>query len=134
MTKQETIQKAYGEEHWESVKDFVDENGRLKVIWGHISFYPQYAKLALAIKNSKIEFEGDYYARPKSLRGIEDNNGWLDLPTKELLEYGFYFVKVKHPETLIEDIFVHEIKDGAGIIPYAYAIQYKKIELKLPIY
>lgn len=26
MTKQEAIQKAYGE-HWEKVKEFVDENG-----------------------------------------------------------------------------------------------------------
>lgn len=124
MTKQETIQQAYGE-YSDIALELCDENGWIKHFDYH-TYFPQ--------DTEKERVDGYFCMRPKSLQGIEDNNGWLDLPTKEFLEYGFYFVKVRIPLTKFEEIFVHEIKDGAGIIPYQYAIQYKKIELKLPLY
>jgi len=124
MKKQEAIQKAYGE-YSDTALELCDENGWIKA-FDYYTYFPQ--------DTEKERIDGYFCMRPKALHGIENNNGWLDLPTKEFLEYGFYFIKVKHPETLIEDICVHEIKDGAGIIPYAYAIKYKKIELKLPLY
>ena len=69
MTKQEKIQEAYGE-YWEKVKDYVYENGwcsvRKKIMFDEISV--------------NIEMQKDrYHWRPKSLKGIETNNGWTIL-------------------------------------------------------
>jgi len=58
---------------------------------------------------------------------MEDNNGWKSLPTKDFLPHGWYWIKVKHPKTLVEDVFTYHLKDGAGIIPYAYATHYQEI-------
>lgn len=84
--KQKAIREAYGE-YWEEVKDYVDENGKLKI---------HYVKL---IGNLPTFFEvlDNVYVRPISLQGIETNNGWIciesesDLPSVD----GDYFVNPK---------------------------------------
>lgn len=84
MTKQEVIKNAYGE-HWETVKDYVDENGwfELKKVVG--TFWE--TKLELDI------IESPRRVRPKSLQGIENNNGWIkieseaDLPKDHEINY-----------------------------------------------
>ena len=81
MTKQEKIQEAYGE-HWEDLKDYVDENGWL--------IYSKSRPITLVsyFDVNEIEFDG-FCSRPKSLQGIENNNGWIkieseaDLPNDE---------------------------------------------------
>lgn len=77
--KQTAIRKAYGE-YWEQVKDSIDDEG---YILGNAKSLP------------KIEFDGDGfgYIRPKSLQGIESNNGWTianvsDLPTEGIFNVG----------------------------------------------
>jgi len=75
--KEHKIKDAYGE-YWETIKDFVDENG-----WCYL--FP-------TIKG-ELEFENtgrdNVCYRPKSLQGIENNNGWVkiesenDLPKKD---------------------------------------------------
>lgn len=86
MTKQEKIQEAYGL-HWVIVKDFVDENGwNQKRIFNHQE-----------LDCSKYEYEavghGVYISRPKSLKGIENNNGWIKIESKsDLPEFGYYEV------------------------------------------
>lgn len=66
--KEEKIREAYGE-YWESVKDFVDENG--------------WIINAISItRNVNLEMERWFdgsrmHVRPKSLQGIENNNQWL---------------------------------------------------------
>lgn len=73
-SKQKAIIEAYGE-YWEQVKDFVDENGwcRNRKIAG---FY-----------NSLREIQNhpnvNYWFRPLSLQGIENNNGWIKVESEE---------------------------------------------------
>lgn len=75
MTKQEVIKQAYGE-YWDKVKDFVNENG-----WCDVSMYSM-------IKNIKPEFSeieneiGQFDIRPISLKGIENNNGWIKIESE----------------------------------------------------
>lgn len=97
MTKQEAIQKAYGE-HWEILKNNVDYNG-----W------------ATYANNEVFEFGiepfGDYEInsvingaiiwRPKSLEGIENNNGWIkieneaDLPKEKIKVWFIHHGEIK---------------------------------------
>ena len=72
MTKKEAIEKAYGE-HWEAVKDYVDENG-----W----FNRNNFKGRLIFNYHDLETEGNYY-RPKSLQGLETNRGWIKIEDTE---------------------------------------------------
>ena len=85
--KQEAIKKAYGE-YWEQVKDYVDENGW---IFHEKGFYQNYKKFVSPFEigfskddDDNIELYSDsfkktanFYWRPKSLQGIENNNGWV---------------------------------------------------------
>jgi len=71
MTKQEKIKEAYGE-HWEQVKEFVDENG-----WIYLE------SLSNIIYSEPVEFDdkGNYW-RPKTLQGIETNLGWIKIESE----------------------------------------------------
>ena len=78
MTKQEVIEKAYGE-FWGAVKKWVDENG-----W----FEFDDAKFGLDLFFERGEYDEytdgynlEYRQRPKSLRGIENNFGWIKIET-----------------------------------------------------
>lgn len=89
MTKQEKIQEAYGE-YFEEIKPWINENG-----WfDKNSFYKKifsfnYGEIDVLFSHCK------YLMTPKSIIGIENNNGWVnieseaDLPT---IEYELYFV------------------------------------------
>jgi len=72
MTKQEKIQEAYGE-YWEKVKDYVYENGWCSGFWGET-----FEKLN---GYTKPNSEGTRW-RPKSLKGIETNNGWIKIESE----------------------------------------------------
>jgi len=76
MTKEEKIQEAYGE-YWEKLKFCIDENGWFNQItkWQSLDNYFH-----------KDTIEGkSYLQRPKSLQGIENNNGWEDIQKAELI-------------------------------------------------
>lgn len=88
MTKQETIKNAYGE-HWDKVKQWVDENGwfdynkagfELKLYYGTTTY-----------DDVTDGYNGTYEQRPKSLQGIASNNGWVkiesidDLPKEDCI-------------------------------------------------
>jgi hypothetical protein len=79
-TKEEVIKEAYGE-YWEQVKSFIDINGW--VVYGH------FKNEALGLKDSEIEitdYNYDIYNelwRPKSLQGIENNNGWIKIESEK---------------------------------------------------
>ena len=75
MKKEQAIKNAYGE-YWEAVKDYVDENG-----WIGFDEWFKFVghKIDYDCKPNQI-----YYChRPKSLKGIEDNNGWHSMSFKE---------------------------------------------------
>ena len=83
--KQEAIKKAY-REYWENVKDYVDENG-----WAS---YPNVQKHDYDF--GKLEFKDDCtFLRPESLKGIENNNGWIKIESEKDLPKvsGLYFGK-----------------------------------------
>lgn len=77
--KQKAIEKAYGE-HWEAVKDYVDENGWFN---SHQIFYfgSKEEKVILDIVcGLETEKSLDFQCiRPKSLQGIETNNCWQEI-------------------------------------------------------
>lgn len=73
MTKQEKIQEAYGE-HWAVVKNIVNPDG-----W----FYCSETDFRL---DSIMPLQYDGYnnkMRPKSLQGIENNNGWIKIESED---------------------------------------------------
>lgn len=93
MTKQEKIQEAYGE-HWETVKDYVDENG-----WMTLSFAIR-ANIG-EIGSNTYQFQGiekgnHKYCRILTLSELEANNGWIkiesegDLPKEDYGQYHVY--------------------------------------------
>lgn len=90
MTKEEKIKEAYGE-HYEKIKDYIYSDGWLD-------------KLVFAVTDISYEdvavqpfvHPPGTFCRPKSLEGIENNNGWIkiesesDLP-KEKFNYSFVY-------------------------------------------
>ena len=84
--KQQAIEAAYGV-HWKIVKNDVDENGWIQPIEDEPYFCPSIGELEQ--HNTEFKF------RPKSLQGIETNNGWID-SEKDLPEQGGeYHVVIK---------------------------------------
>jgi hypothetical protein len=80
MTKQEKIREAYGE-HFESVKDYVDENG-----WCDLSIMPLKWKIS---EINDIDIEDFTWFRPKSLAGIEKYYSF-----KKINNFEFYEVNI----------------------------------------
>ncbi len=71
MEKQEIIKKAYGKSY-DALKDYINENGFVDCVKNRkISLIPFFDV-------SEIEFNG-HLSRPKSLKGIENNNGWVKI-------------------------------------------------------
>jgi len=88
MTKQEKIQEAYGD-NWELVKDYIDKNG-----WVESGYFDINTKLIRVVDNFQGEKETKYDLRnsnyvvwrPKSLQGIENNNGWIKIESEEQIK------------------------------------------------
>jgi len=89
MKKQEKIQEAYGE-YWKIVKDYVDSNG-----WCNVRRKIGFLEIIKKI-NWQTKIGNQYSWRPKSLQGIENNNGWIKIESENDLpkEKGDYFVCV----------------------------------------
>jgi len=114
MEKQEAIKKAYGE-HWETVKDYVDENGWFEVKKVVGSFWQ--TKLELDV------IESPRRVRPKSLQGIENNNGWIKIESEADLPKNTTFshiIKVDGSQ-YIQSIYRH--KGFIGEITHYQPIQ-----------
>lgn len=149
MTKEEKIQEAYGK-HWNEVWAFIDDNGYCTQI--------DYTKSTSERRNHRTLFEmgfreddglletgmcaktGNNVWRPKSLQGIENNNGWIkieseeDLP-KEELDCHFVFKKndIKYQTFGVWDNKLKSFWSGALRINYVTHYQ-PIIKPKLPIY
>lgn len=75
MTKKEKIQESYGE-HWKTVKDYIDEDGFINCVKNKkLSLIPHF-------DISEIDFKGNL-VRPKSIQGIEKNNGWIKIESED---------------------------------------------------
>ncbi|MDV3768125.1 hypothetical protein CMU26_01025 [Elizabethkingia anophelis] len=79
--KQQAIKAAYGE-HWDKVKDYVDEDGWCNAFFG------------IAARDFDDTESKREVWRPKSLSGIETNNSWTRIESEEDMpkEPGHYFV------------------------------------------
>lgn len=124
--KQKAIREAWLD-LWETVKSHVDEMG-----WIDISIANRipYTHRITLDKEMNKPMTGIF--RPKSLRGLENNKGWFELPAKNMLPHGWYWIRVKHPVTLIEDMLTYHLKDGVGIIPFSFGTHYQPIEKPNP--
>ena len=85
MTKNEVIEKAYGE-YWDLVKDFVDKDGWIKAKELDWNFMPA--------RSCEIDGNGNW--RASSLCVIEKNNGCVSiLPDKKLPNIDIWIVDSK---------------------------------------
>lgn len=104
MTKQQKIQEAYELNgfNWLFAKDYVDENGWSKHCVGNSK--------KLTNKSSGVSW------RPKELKGIDNNNGWIRIESKKDLpmKTECYHVFSKEEEYLIGTFQTENI----GMIEY----------------
>jgi hypothetical protein len=86
MTKQEAIERAYGE-YWDKVK-----NNLTGMFWFKSrEVLGDFANTAISKIYPNIEWECldnyhaffCYYFRPKSLKGLEDNKGWIKIESED---------------------------------------------------
>lgn len=130
MTKKEAIEEAYGE-YWDKVKDFVGDNG-----WCYTRKRIGFIDLA-----QNVELESDkqtpYHFRPKSLQGIEDNNGWIKIESEEDLpkEKGTYWFIAKIRHNKIESAYVNPKNYNSKVNALGSFSHYQPIvKPKKPIY
>lgn len=104
MTKQDVIKKAYQDEGIKNTEKMnIDENGYISE--------SVYQSLAVEERNFEFIDVGVFTCkliyRPKSLAGIEDNNGWVKIESEDDLPkgYGLYEVFTK------TNIYVSEPKN-----------------------
>jgi len=126
--KQKAIELAYGE-NWDNVSQFIDDNGWLK---SH-EISPFDLKLTWNdIQVEEYEKGGSIKYRPKSLSGIEDNNGWISINSEDdlLKQDGYYFGL-----TINGDIVVLRSNNNKWVIENDETTHYQPIEKPLkPIY
>lgn len=93
MTKEEKIKEAYGISYTHN-KDVIDENG-----WNQKRIFCQ-----SDLDHDNFDYDGVghgvYISRPKSLQGIENNNGWIKLTgIKNEIPFGSGCVELYSMET-----------------------------------
>jgi hypothetical protein len=95
-TKEEIIREAYGE-HWEHVKDIKSKffNNPFEANGWIIMEKYFYSNTKL---QDLCEMSGGY-ARPKSLSGIENNNGWTKIESVEDLPHLFGDYHIVYKDT-----------------------------------
>lgn len=89
MEKTEKIQEAYGD-YWEQVKSFINDDGWVNRDLLRIDNINNFD-----VKSTYNRFDS---VRPKSLQGIENNNGWIKIESEADLpkEEGSYFIFYKN--------------------------------------
>lgn len=93
MTKQEKIQEAYGE-YWQESKSFINENGWINTKeWlggiGNTQIFNKIKGIELECMDN-YDHKYCYWFRPKSLQGIETNNGWIKVESEDDLPKEIY--------------------------------------------
>lgn len=127
--KEKAIREAYGE-HWETVKEQVNENGYLyHPRGGEVTFDPFIGFME--------EHPTDDAYRPNSLQGIETNNGWTRIESEADLpnEDGYYEV-CKDGVPQKNKSYYHSKFSGFKVSRGSKQITHWKtpIEVKSPIY
>ncbi|MCT4156993.1 hypothetical protein HZP35_18840 [Elizabethkingia anophelis] len=76
-SKNNVIKAAYGE-YWDKVKDYIDDDGWFNNI-EHDFYFSEWGNSSIV-----LEYEGSF-CRPKSLSGIETNNGWISISLENII-------------------------------------------------
>lgn len=131
MTKQEKIIEAYGD-YWEILKDYISVNGWIstKNLYD-LKFNPNnFSPLDV----DDIEYIANY--RPKSLQGIENNNGWIKIESESDLPNESYIYWVKRDGLDYPMYLNHEFfnKEGKEYWLKNYTHYQKAIKPLSPIY
>lgn len=100
QNKQQAIKAAYGE-YWDKVKNYVDDNGWIELYSYNCYTDTVYTDLTEDLPFLKeLGYERKYfnnghthYVRPKSLSGIETNQGWTKIESEEDLPINGMFCK-----------------------------------------
>lgn len=71
MTKEEKIKEAW-KEYLVEVSDYIDDNGWCNCRIAH----------KLSLSGDSEDSECGHFVRPKSLQGIENNNGWIRIESE----------------------------------------------------
>jgi hypothetical protein len=88
MTKLEHIQKAYGE-HWDRVKNHVSDNGYIEFkviahgVTNELHYEDDFHYTDIQVDVIQDFGHGQFLWRPKELRGIDDNKGWIKIFDEE---------------------------------------------------
>lgn len=131
MTKQEKIIEAYGE-YWKCFKNVVDENG---FVWQSTFFYPdsEMFKDGIEIQAKGFEPDGRVKWRPKSLQGIENNNGLIKIESEsDVPKTGYYEVIERESGKQTRGIISNDLAAEECIKYYSH---YQPIQKPLkPIY
>ncbi len=93
MTKQEAIEKSYRETKfdWDTDQKLVNENGECEFL--HFSYKEMGYKSFDDFSEDFITTNNDYYYWiPRSIKGIQDNNGWIKIEDGLPDDYGDYKV------------------------------------------
>ena len=113
--KQKAIKNAYGE-CWEKVKDYVDENGW--IYFGHSNGFRLDGKIPQEVDSYNGKF------RPKSLQGIENNNGWIKIESEaDLPKEGI------HHSILLDSDCINGYRNYDVIVFYEVNSRYRKKEI-----
>jgi len=108
MDKQEAIKQAYGE-RWEFLKENIDENG-----WFPDSILGD--SIWVLSECERTFINNELHWRMSSLKGIEDNNGWIKIESEEDLpkEGDIYYLCGKMFEDgnfVIDEMFTYNSID-----------------------
>ena len=135
--KQEAIKKAYGE-HWERLNNFINEDGVFIGDTDMISdeLFNEWAFIGSSKDiNSEKLISG---SRPKSLKGIENNNGWMRIESEaDLPKEGM------HHSILLDSECINGYRNYDVIVFYEVNSKFRKKEIshyqpieipKTPIY
>lgn len=126
MTKEEKIKEAWGE-LYESLKEFIDENG----------FYNGDCTLlndSFFHETFTVNLEKEFSNRPKSLKNIENNNGWIKIDSKKDLPKSdqIHYLVFSKNEIKKSSFNVHQVEAG---YQFGEITHYKPIIVdKPPIY
>lgn len=82
MTKEEKIKEAYGE-YWEGLKKVIDIDGWVDLKSKNISNDLANDMIGVFRYKIEVDYKFNHIARPKSLQGIENNNGWIKINSED---------------------------------------------------
>jgi len=131
MEKQEAINKAYG-----FLNQFIDSDGWATYGCAENS---EFGIEPFGEYETRNHVDAVYEWRPKSLQGIENNNGWIKIESEADLpkEYKFYWIKTQLNSEFIawcrpnERLFIH----NDGETEFKYITHYQPIQKPLkPLY